>query len=234
MGLFRRKGPVVFEPRGYTGSRSRWRVPRWLVILLAGVALGAGGLWLVQERYGPKRLSPQEARELQERVVQLDGERGKLQADLDASTTQLQGTRAENRTLAAELAAVRQTAERQQKDLALFDHVLPPDPRGGPIGVRAARFDPDPSQLLYHVLLTSERPGSKPFKGVMDFVVLGARATGREESITLTAVPVGFDAYQHVQGRSALPAGFVPRQITVRVLDAPGGRVLAMRVYNVR
>jgi hypothetical protein len=111
MGLFRRKGPVVFEPRGYSGSRSRWRLPRWLVILVAGVALGAGGLWLVQARYGPKRLSLQEARELQERVVQLDGERGTLQADLDASNTQLQGTRAENRTLAAELAAVRQTAE---------------------------------------------------------------------------------------------------------------------------
>ena len=40
--------PVVFDP--YGGRRKRRGVPRWLVLLLLGIAAGAGGVIYVQER----------------------------------------------------------------------------------------------------------------------------------------------------------------------------------------
>ena len=50
-----RSRPVEFNP--YGRRRSRRRFPRWLLLLLVGVAVGAGGVVLVQERYLPPRLS---------------------------------------------------------------------------------------------------------------------------------------------------------------------------------
>ena len=53
--MFGRSRPVVFNP--YGRRRSRWRLPRWLVLLLLGAALGVAGVLLAQERYLPPRLS---------------------------------------------------------------------------------------------------------------------------------------------------------------------------------
>jgi len=45
--------PSVYE----TCSRRARRAPRWLVLLLFGVVVGAGDLLLLQSSYGPQRLT---------------------------------------------------------------------------------------------------------------------------------------------------------------------------------
>ena len=35
---------TVFKPTAYGSSRRKRRIPRWFVLLLTGIALGAGGL----------------------------------------------------------------------------------------------------------------------------------------------------------------------------------------------
>jgi len=40
--MFGKNKPVVFER--YGRRRSRWRLPRWLLLLLAGIAIGAEGV----------------------------------------------------------------------------------------------------------------------------------------------------------------------------------------------
>lgn len=233
MGLFRRNGPVVFERHAY-GRRRSWAVPRWLLLLLAGIAMGAGGLYYAQQEYLPPRLSAEESQQLQARVGELGAERQRLQAALDKATAEATAARADGERLTGELAAARQSVERQQKDLALFDDVLPPDPRGGAIGVRAAKFVNDSGQLAYHVLLTRDQKGGRPFKGVMELVVAGERAGGRADTITLDPVDVSLAGYQHLHGKLPLPAGFVARQATIRVLDRAAGTQHGMRVFNVR
>lgn len=232
MALFRRNGPVVFEPHGYRRRRS-WRIPRWLVFLVLGIVIGAGGLLYAQQEYLPQRLSPEESRELQTRLEQVDAERQRLQSALDEATGKAQASEAEGKRLATELATARQSVDRLQKDLALFDDVLPPDPRGGAVEVRAARFANDSGRLAYHVLLTRENRG-KAFRGVIEFVVTGERASGRNDTITLDPVEVTLASYEHARGTIPLPEGFLARQVTIRVLDAPGGRMQGMRVLNVR
>src|SRR5439155_11951312 len=53
--MFGQSKAVIFEP--YGRRRSRRTVPRWLVLLLSGIVVGAGGVVFVQERYLPPRLS---------------------------------------------------------------------------------------------------------------------------------------------------------------------------------
>lgn len=232
MALFRRGGPVVFERHAY-GRRRSWAPPRWLLWLLAGLAAGAGGLYTVQEKYLPARLTPAQSQQLQDRIGELDAERERLQAALDDAQGRSKASARENAGLAAALGAARQSVERLQKDVALFEQVLPPDPRGGAVAVRAARFADGDGQLAYHVLLTREHKGGKPFRGVMQLVAAGERA-GRNETLALDPLEVSVAAYQHLQGSLALPPGFAARQVTIRVLDGPGGRQFGTRVINVR
>lgn len=232
MGLFQRSGPVVFERHAY-GRRRSPSVPRWLLLLLAGIALGAGGLFYIQEQYLPPRLTPAESQQLQTRLAEVTSEGQGLRQALEKATAEAHATRAERERLGAELGEARQSVERLQKDLALFDDVLPPDPRGGAVGVRAANFSGEGGQLAYHVLLTRERKSGKAFKGVVELVVAGERG-GREETVTLGPVDVSLAGYQHLKGSLPLPAGFGARQVTIRVLDRAGGTMQGMRVINVR
>lgn len=232
MGLFRRGGPVVFERHAY-GRRRSWTVPRWLLWLLAGVAIGAGGLFYAQEEYLPPRLTPAESQQLQARLTEVSAERQRLKLALDQATAEAKSARADGERLGTELAEARQSVDRLQKDLALFDEVMPPDPRDGAVAVRGAKFANDGGQLAYHVLLTRERKGGKPFKGVMELAVAGDRA-GRNETITLGPVDVNLAGYQHLTGSLPLPAGFTGRQVTIRVLDRAGGTMQGMRVMIVR
>ncbi|HEY0877372.1 MAG TPA: DUF6776 family protein [Zeimonas sp.] len=233
MALFGRGGPVVFEPYGYRKRRS-WGIPRWLVLLLLGIALGAGGLLYVQEEYLPARLSPEESQRLQARVSELEAERVQLQSSLDEATAKSRASEAETKRLSAELVAAREQAQQLQQDIALFEDVLPPDPRDGAIGVRAARFSNENGSLAYHVLLTRETKAGKPFRGVMQLVVSGSRASGANATVTLDPLDVNLASYEHLQGTLPLPDGFTARQTTIRVLDAPNGRLQGMRVINVR
>lgn len=232
MGLFRRDGPVVFERHDYGGRRPR-SVPRWLLWLVGGIAVGAGGLHLMQEEYLPPRLTAAESQQLQARVGQLEVEGLRLRSGLDKAAADARASQASGEKLGAELADARKAVERLQADLVLFDEVLPPDPRGGAVGVRAAKFVNDDGRLAYHVLLTRERRGGKPFAGTMELIVAGERA-GRNDTIELKPVEVSVAAYQHVRGSLPLPAGFAARQVTVRVLDRHGGTLQGMRVINAR
>ncbi len=246
MGLFRRSGPVVFDRHAYGRRRSAFPIPRWLIILLVGVAAGAGGLLYWQQNYGPPRLTVEESqrllsekdkesRRLQADRDRIDGERTTLKSGLDDTTRQLEAARAENAKLSTDLGAARERIERLQSDVALFEQALPPDPRGGTVAVRSVRLTREPGALGYHVLLTREREGARSFKGLMEIVVAGVRAGGRNDTITVKpAVPTAFEGYQHLHGSASLPADFTPNQATIRVLDGPAGKVVGMRVFNVK
>lgn len=230
--MFGTHKPVVFDP--YGGRRKRRGVPRWLVLLLGGAALGAGGVVFVQERYLPPRLSAAEGAALRSAFERADSERERLAAELGNVAGQLDAALAEKKTLADGLAASRQTVEHLRADVSALAAVLPPDPRGGAVQVRAARFSAEEGQLRYEVVLSRERTGGKPLPGVMQLVVAGTPARGPQTSVTLQPVSLSLGNVETVRGGLPLPEGFTPRQTKVNVMDRVGGKLLGTRVINVR
>jgi len=231
--MFGRSKPVVFEPHGYRRGRS-WKIPRWLLILLLGIALGVGGVLYVQEEYGPPRLTAAESQRLQATLEQTESERQRLQDELGSTTRKLEAALAEGKSLSGQLAESRASVESLKQDIDLFVQALPPDPRGGPTEIRAARFSTNGGKLDYHVVVTRERPTAKPYQGVMQFVVAGTRPGGSETHITLDPIEVTLPTYVHLRGSLPLPDGITPRETTVRIMDSVGGATRAMRVLYVR
>jgi len=234
MGMFGGPKRAVFKPSVYETSKRSRRMPRWLVLLLFGVVLGAGGLLFLQTSYGPQRLTVLESQQLTNELNSVTLERQRLRAQLDDTTRTLETERADREKLAADLAQARQALDPLRKELDLFADAMPADPRGGPLGISSASFDNQDGQLAYHVLLMRDPPWDQAFKGIMQFTVEGRHANGRYETLTLDPVPVSLQRYEHVVGRAPMPDGYTPRRVTVRVFDPDGKKQQAMRILIVR
>jgi septal ring factor EnvC (AmiA/AmiB activator) len=230
--MFGRSRPVVFED-GYSRRRSRARIPRWLALLLLGIAAGVGATLYVQERHLPPRLSAAESSQLRSAYEQADTERQRLKAELGEATTKLDAALAERKQMADDLSASRQTIGQLRTDVAFVADALPPDPRGGAVQVRAARIIRSGTTLAYDVALTQEaRAGALP--AIMQLLVTGESARGLESTVSLEPVALAPSSHQVVRGSAPLPEGFVARQCAIRVLDRPGGQLLGTRVMLVR
>ena len=228
--MFPSSKPIPFEP--YGRRRSRRGVPRWLMLTLAGIGLGAGAVLYVQERHLPPRLSAEASTQLRGSFERADAERQRLQAELAATSDRLRGALDENKRLASEAGARDETVQRLRQDIASLVASLPPDPRGTPVAVRAASFEVHGNKLSYHIVLSRERAGATPFGGVIQLVVAGA--SGRAgDTVASPPVPVSVGLYDTVRGSLPLPQGFKPRQTTIHVLDKVGGKLMGLRVINV-
>ncbi len=207
-------------------------MPRWLVLMLLGIAVGGGGVLFVQERYLAPRLSAEASAQLRRSFERADAERQRLQAELSAASERLRGTLDENKRLASEVGAQGETVQRLRQDIASLVASLPPDPRNAPVAVRAARFEVQGDKLLYNVVLSREHGSANPFGGVMQLVVAGA--SGRaSDTVTPAPVPISIGRYDSVRGSVPLPQGFKPRRTTIHVLDKIGGKLVGMRMMNV-
>lgn len=230
--MFGQSKPIPFNR--YGTRRSRWRPPRWLVLLLSGIAVGAASVVVVQERYLPPRLSAAAATSLRTAYERADAERARLTTELAATSQRLEATLADKQTLTDELAVGRSTADRLRSDVATLVASLPPDPRGGAVEVRSAHFTAQGGKLAYDVVLTRDRPSAKPMSGVMQLVVAGDSSRGTEMSVPLKPVALSLGNHEVMRGSLALPEGFRPKQTTIQVLDRVGGRSLGMRVLPVK
>ena len=241
MALFGRPKEIIFDPG--RGSR-RGAMPAWLPWIGSGMIAGALSLFFIQEHFGPPRLTPVESRKItierdaavqakvnaEQREVET---RTRLQARLDTALADLEQVRTDLARRNAASAGADATIADLRSDVAMYEKMIPPDPRGHPVGIRAARFDRDDGGLNYHVLL-SRREGERPLDGTLQMIVSGKRANGAVERITLPAVPVQIDGYLHVKGQEALPSGFEPSQTSIRVLDKVAGHQVGMRVINLQ
>src|SRR5690606_30785667 len=130
----------VFKPTAYGTTRRPRRIPRWLVLLLTGVVLGAGGLLFLQKSYGPTRLTVEQSEQLHYDLNSANMDKQRLQSELSRETRSLAEVRAQLEAQAAELKAAQAQVEKTSKDLQLFADAMPADPRGTSPGIRAASF----------------------------------------------------------------------------------------------
>lgn len=228
--MFGSSKPVVLGH--YSRRRSRARVPGWLLLLLGGIAFGAAAVLVAQEHYLPPRLSPAQSAELRSAYEQAEDGRVRAERALAEATQQLEQAQAERQKLAGEAGGSRDQIARLREDVAALVDALPPDPRDGDVAVRAARFSTTrEGQLAYDLVLTRERGTGRPFNGVLQFVVAGDNS--KDGSVTLSPVALSVGRHEIVRGSQALPEGFRAKQVTVKVLDRPDGKVQGLRVLYV-
>ena len=230
--MFARSRPFAFA--SYGSRRSRWRLPRWLVLLLAGTAAGAAAVVVIQERYLPPRLSASESVALRSAFERAEVDRLRLSDGLGQTTRRLETALAERKAAADELAASRATATRLHDDLAAVVATLPPDPRVAPVAVRAGRFTAKGGLLNYDLVLTREGATGRPIAGTLQFLVEGESERGAPVTVAAKAIMLSMGRHEVLRGSLPLPVGFRPRQTTIQVLDRLGGAPLGMRVLPIK
>jgi hypothetical protein len=216
--MFGRSKPTVFKPVPYLSQRQSRRVPSWLLFTGLGAAVGSAGLWYAQENYLPPRLSLSETLEVRRNLEAAVTEREKLRVDLAATSSKLKVAQEHDKKAQTDLALALQATDRLQKNLTQLVSALPSDPRGGVVGIRMASFTHAAGQLSHQIILTRAAQLTDTFKGSVQLVVTGQRSAGRDEVLTLSPIVLAMDTVQQVAGSQALPIGFVPREVSVRVL----------------
>jgi len=208
-------------------------MPRWLVLLLVGIALGAGGVLFLQTNYGPQRLSVEQSEQLHSELSASNLERQRLQTQLEEATQQRDANKSGHEKLTTDLTEARAKIDTLNKELVLFQDAMPPDPRGGNLGIRSATFKRAPGQLGYQVLVMREDRQGAPFKGTLTFAIEGSYPNGRSATITPEGPVLNVDRYDYTLGQLNLPDGFNPKVVVLRVLDS-AQKQQAMRIYNIR
>jgi septum formation topological specificity factor MinE len=221
--------PTVFLD-DYSRRRKRRHLPRWLVLLSLGTALGAGAVITAQQRYLPPRLSAEASADLQQAFQSADQQRRLLAAELSDTRTRLQAAQATQRSLTGQLDSARSEVLRLRDDLAAVVTSLPPDPRNGTVAVRAGRITAQGNRLSYDLVLTRQTASARPLTGRLQLVVAGDNGRGTPATVASKPVPLSMGSQEVVRGSLTLPDGFRPRQTTVQVLDADEGKALGMRV----
>jgi len=233
MAFFGSSKRHVFKPTPYGYRPRRRRIPRWLVLMLAGMALGAGGLLFLQKSYGPVRLTAEQSEQLHLDLNSANIDKQRLQSQLNQQSYELDEARTRLTQQSAELAQARQQLDQLQRDVNVLADAIPPDPRGTSPGIRAVRFQSRPGRLSYRILVMQDANTSQPFAGTMEFAVTGRLGNGRSVTIDLPAIDVALTRYAQFDGVLTLPETMTAREITIRVRRAGETQIRATRTLRV-
>jgi hypothetical protein len=233
MGMFGNSRRPVFKPSVYQPGRFSRRTPRWLMLLGVGILLGAGGLLFLQSNYAPPRLTAEQSEQLRSDVNSGTLERQRLTAQVSELQSKLAAEKAAPPS-PADVAPFEQRIADLTQALQAFQEAVPPDPRGGDVGVRWGEFRLQGGNINYRALVTRENAVEPAMQGRLTIEISGSyRGTGKSGVVAPDPTPVALGQYARVQGTVAMPEGFTPRVVTVRVVDDQE-RQQAMRIYYVR
>ncbi|TFL13965.1 hypothetical protein CSC67_07245 [Pusillimonas caeni] len=234
MALFSSNKRVVFQPTAYGSTRRRRGIPRWLVLILTGIVLGAGGLLFLQKSYGPPRLTAEESERLHQDLNSANIDKQRLQSQLAQQTRDLEEARSTLSGQDGRLEQLQTRVNSLQEDIQMLVKDIPPDPRGTSPGIRAAELTSQSGTLNYQVLVMQDDPSAATFEGRITFVVEGRYPNGRSNTITLDPVEFNVDHYKYVKGSAPLPDGMTGRLVTIRITQGEATRLVATRTIRVR
>ncbi len=208
---------------------------------LFGLALGvAGGVFLAMNRAMPN--SVQQMHAAQAALVQAQKERAQAQMQADMLMGQLVIEESTRKSLEATLQSVQEELGRARDQLAFFDQLFPPGP-SGTVSIRAMEVEPVGDALQYRVLLSRNTTSAgSVFTGSMQFTATGMQngelvtlplSVARASAVDVASdaqdeqagLSLKFDRFQRSVGLLALPEGFVPRDVTLKVVEGATVRV---------
>jgi len=230
--MFGSRNRHVFKPTAY-GTRRQRRIPRWLVLMVSGVILGAGGLLFLQKSYGPTRLTAEQSEQLQYDLNSTNLEKQRLQSELGQQGRQLETTTAQLAQKTQELAIVTEKLDTINVDIERFAAALPPDPRGTAPGIRAATFRNIDGNLDYLILVIDDKDKNKTFKGAVELVASGRYSNGKAAHVDLPPFDIAFKHYVHIDGKLPLPEHFTAQQVTIKITAEGQKKLSATRTIIV-
>ena len=231
---------AVFKPSPYETSRRRKGLPRWVVLMLLGILIGASGVLFVQTSYGPKQLSVMDSQKLIGEMNSTTLEKQKLQSQVDELSQKLELERSESaqarKSLEEEVSKLQALVVPLKEQLNLFAQTLPFDPKYGAVGISTAQFIQGKSggKISYLIWVMQEKADRPIFTGKLLLAFEGRHADGRNETISINPIALNVAHYQHITGQADLPEGFVARRVSAKILDADGKKQLTWRVMQVQ
>lgn len=197
----------------------------------------------IQRAHEEEEVARQRERVMQEELEKTRQAHLKLQASLLAAQGQLTIEQSAKEHLAEQLVAAQQDVGMLQQNLAFFEQLIPENSKPAAISIRSMEVARQGDALRYHVLVMRNRPATEEFSGSLEFSATGTKdgsgatislETAENASIsgsTANAARAGsdptvlkFQQYQRASGLLAIPPGFEPESVTVRVLEGKSVR----------
>ncbi|WP_322996641.1 hypothetical protein [Castellaniella sp.] len=227
----------TFKPTPYGYTRRSRGIPRWLLLLITGIVLGAGGVLFLQRSYGPQRLTVEQSEQLR----------------MDLNTTNLENQRLNNeaKTIRQDISQIKESQAAQdvrmqqlrkqtadmEAGVANLIAAIPPDPRGTTPGIRYADLTVQNGQLDYQILLIQDlaegQTETPNLRGEIKLVGVGTYPNGNTGYVDLIAQPLEMGRYIVVSGQADLPKAYRLRQVTIQVVGEGSDTVIATRTLRV-
>lgn len=225
-----------FKPSVYeTGRRRKRGMPRWMMILLTGVIIGAGGFWFLQTNYGPTRITVEESQQLNQQILTLNQEQYALQARGEELAQNLQQREADNSRLLTQHETDTQTIERLNEEIDLLKRAIPQDPGGTPVGLRHANLVASLGKLDYDLLLMKRDSDAQDFDVIIESYVEGRYRNGNAGRTTPEPFEATVGTMTQLNGELVFAEGqrtLTATSVTFTVKDAATGEVLGRRTFR--
>lgn len=225
----------VFTPSVYQNGRSRRRgLPRWMVILITGILIGAIGFWFIKTNYGPPQLSVSESQELQKQVDQLNQDKRDLTAQNTELQQRLNGYEQDDKAAANKLESSAQKIEDLQKQVAMLKQAMPKDTSGLPIAIRAADLNGAIGELEFNFLSSLQNESDPERQVNAEIVVKGRYRNGNVGYSTLEPVSATVGEFTQIQGKQSFEQKtLTPKTATITLKDPATNKILGQRTFTV-
>lgn len=222
--LWRRR-LTISAPRMAVRSSLPWPI-HWLAVAVALGLSAAVALWAFEfgrEVAGLDPLSVKEFAQLRAESNRLRSELATVGAVANTADSLLVAERAAQARLVAQIRQLELDNQSLKHDLAFFQQLLVPS--GGAEaavrGLQATRVSA--TEVVWRVLLLQAAKSPVPFKGGVEIVYVGSlNGTPWTLSEPATQHPVSVGQTLKLEGKSAVPAAAVVKNVTVRLLSGAG------------
>lgn len=226
----------TFKPTPYGYTRRSRGIPRWLLLLVTGIVLGAGGVLFLQRSYGPQRLTVEQSEQLRMDLNTANLENQRLNNEAKIIHQTLSQAKETEQTQNARIEQLRKQAADMQAGVSSLISAIPLDPRGTSPGIRNADFVVREDGLHYQVLLIQDLPEGETevptLHGEIKLVGIGTYPNGNTAYVDLNTQDLNMGRYTVISGQTELPKAYRLRQVTVQITAEGSDKVIATRTLK--
>lgn len=226
-----------FRPSSYGYKRRRKGIPRWLILLITGIIIGAGGVVFLQRSYGPKKLTVEQSEQLRMDLSSSTLENQRLIAENKKHLEQVENSKQELAAMHDKVAQLEKSNDEIKSGISSLIQAIPPDPRGSNPGIRSADMILQNDGLHYKVLLiqdiADDGTSIENLNGTVKLIGIGTYSNGNTGYVDIASDKLDMGLYTVINGVSELPKGFRIRQVTIQIMADGSDKIISTRTIRV-